>query len=374
LTLKTQIYEKITCTNRHFAIGFAHGRMHAKREYFAVGRRHGNTKSASVNSSYIVVLKKDSELAKSDLKTRETGVKAKAYGLLKKYDITAEPDYVYETALQGFAVKMAPGQAKKMELDNAVSYIEADQIITLSPEKITGKPTEGTSTQPAQQTPWGITRVGGISSYTGSGVAWIIDTGVDLTHPDLNVGSGVSFVPRVTSPNDDNGHGTHVAGTIAAINNTIGVVGVAPGAKVIPVKVLDKKGSGTTSGVISGINYVAANGKSGDVANMSLGGGVSTALDEAVLSASSVVKFALAAGNESDDANNHSRPGLTDQTSTRYRPWTALTNGPIFQIMVIRQLIIVHQAFLFIQPIKAEVMQPFQEHRWQLRTSPDCCC
>ncbi len=263
-------------------------------------------KSASVNSSYIVVLKKDSELAKSDLKTRETGVKAKAYGLLKKYDITAEPDYVYETALQGFAVKMAPGQAKKMELDNAVSYIEADQIITLSPEKITGKPTEGTSTQPAQQTPWGITRVGGISSYTGSGVAWIIDTGVDLTHPDLNVGSGVSFVPRVTSPNDDNGHGTHVAGTIAAINNTIGVVGVAPGAKVIPVKVLDKKGSGTTSGVISGINYVAANGKSGDVANMSLGGGVSTALDEAVLSASSVVKFALAAGNESDDANNHS--------------------------------------------------------------------
>jgi subtilisin family serine protease len=110
----------------------------------------------------------------------------------------------------------------------------------------------------------------------------------------------------VTSPNDDNGHGSHVAGTIAAKNNTIGVIGVAAGALVVPVKVLDSRGNGTTSGVISGINYVLANGKAGDVANMSLGGGVSTALDDAVLKASSVVKFALAAGNETDNASNHS--------------------------------------------------------------------
>lgn len=129
-----------------------------------------------------------------------------------------------------------------------------------------------------------------------------------MTHSDLNVDKtrGKSFITKAKTTNDDNGHGSHVAGIIAAKNNTIGVVGVAAGALVVPVKVLDSNGSGTSSTVISGINYVLANGKAGDVANMSLGGGVSTALDDAVLKASAVVKFALAAGNETDNANNHS--------------------------------------------------------------------
>jgi subtilisin family serine protease len=202
---------------------------------------------------------------------------------------------------------MAPGQAKKMGEDANVKYIEADQIVTLSPIFANGKPGGGT-TQPAQTTPWGIIRVGGGATYSGSNVAWIIDTGVDLTHPDLNVDKlrGKSFVSRVTSPNDDNGHGTHVAGIIAAKNNTIGVVGVAAGALVVPVKVLDSRGSGSYSAVIAGVNYVLLKGKSGDVANMSLGGPVSQALDDAVFAASAVVKFALAAGNETDNAINHS--------------------------------------------------------------------
>ena len=99
-----------------------------------------------------------------------------------------------------------------------------------------------------------------------------------------------------------------MAGTVAALNNTIGVVGVAAGAKVVPVKVLGARGSGSNAGVIAGVDWVAANGQPGDAANMSLGGGVSTALDQAVLNASnsSGVKFALAAGNETDNANNHS--------------------------------------------------------------------
>ena len=164
--------------------------------------------------------------------------------------------------------------------------------------------------QPAQETPWGIARVnGGVAGTYAS--AWVIDTGLDFTHPDLNVDTvrSRSFLSRDTSPVDQNGHGTHVAGTIAAYDNAIGVIGVAPGAKVVAVRVLDRRGSGSNSGVIAGVDYVAQNGRAGDVANMSLGGGVSQALDDAVVAAAAGgVRFALAAGNESEDANNHS-PG-----------------------------------------------------------------
>lgn len=264
-------------------------------------------KSASVNGKYIVVLKDDAAISVANAQSRIEQVKAKAYGLLKKNDISEDVEEVYGTALQGFAVKMAPGQAKKLAEDETVKYLEADQVVTLAPIVVKGKP--GSTTPPAQQTPWGITRVGGGINYTGSNVAWIIDTGVDLTHPDLNVDSskGATFVPRTSTPNDDNGHGSHVAGIIAAKNNTVGVVGVAAGATVVPVKVLDKRGSGAYSVVIAGVDYVAANGKSGDVANMSLGGPISTALDDAVLAAAAKgIKFSLAAGNESTDANNSS--------------------------------------------------------------------
>jgi len=157
--------------------------------------------------------------------------------------------------------------------------------------------------------PWGITRVNGGAAGSFA-TAWVIDTGIEFTHPDLNVDTvrSKSFLTvGGTSPVDQNGHGTHVAGTIAALANTIGVIGVAPGAPVVAVRVLDRRGSGTNSGVIAGVDYVAQNGSPGDVANMSLGGGVSTALDTAVINAAKGgVRFALAAGNETDNANNHS--------------------------------------------------------------------
>ena len=148
-----------------------------------------------------------------------------------------------------------------------------------------------------------------MGSGDGTGkTAWVIDTGIDLSHPDLNVdaarsrsflSSGVNY----TSPQDANGHGTHVAGTIGAKNNSIGVVGVAANATVVAVRVLDETGSGSSSGVIAGIDYVGANGRVGDVANMSLGGGLSQALDDAVLNASNKgILFALAAGNSSTSA------------------------------------------------------------------------
>jgi len=203
---------------------------------------------------------------------------------------------------------MAPGQVKKLEADSNVSYVEADQEMSLSQSVLAkGKPVPPPPPAPAQVIPWGITRVGG-GTTTSSNTAWIIDTGIDFSHPDLNADESrsVTFLRGKPVLQDENGHGTHVAGTVAAINNGFGVVGVAPGTTVVSVRVLDRSGSGSNSGVIAGVNYVAANGVSGDVANMSLGGGISQALDDAVYAASSVVKFVLAAGNDATNANNSS--------------------------------------------------------------------
>ncbi len=151
--------------------------------------------------------------------------------------------------------------------------------------------------------------VGGGATYTGTAKAWIIDTGVDLDHPDLNVNTSLDydFINKDAVADDDNGHGTHCAGIVAAKNNTVGVVGVAAGAQVVPVKVLDRRGSGAYSVIIAGVDYVKANASAGDVANMSLGGGVYTLIDNAVIALGAAgIKVALAAGNESDNANNHS--------------------------------------------------------------------
>jgi subtilisin family serine protease len=266
-------------------------------------------KSASSAKSYIVVLNDaelNSELAlQTGYEAKQKTAKTAADKILKRAGILdGTLEHVYGSAVKGFSVKIAPGQLKKLQDDPSVKYIEEDQVVTLViPDvKISAKPGGGGST--VQTTPWGITRVKGGETFTGTNVAWIIDTGIDLTHPDLVVDKtrGKNFVTSGASPNDDNGHGTHCAGIIAAKNNTIGVVGVAAGATVVPIKVLNRQGSGTYSAIIAGVDYVKANGIAGDVANMSLGGGFSQALNDAVIAASAVVKFSLAAGNESTSA------------------------------------------------------------------------
>jgi subtilisin family serine protease len=270
-------------------------------------------KSADGKKSYIVVLNDaelNAELAnQKGYKAKQEKAKSAAEKIMKRAGITdGEIGFVYGTAIKGFSVKIAPGQLKKLQDDPSVSYIEENQVVTLvQPDvKITGKPAPPA---PVGQTkPWGITRVNGGVSGVGK-TAWIIDTGIDLTHPDLTVSTalGKSFVVGVTSPNDDNGHGSHCAGIVAAKNNTIGVIGVAAGATVVPVKVLNKRGSGTYDAIIAGVNYVAATGNAGDVANMSLGGGLSAALNSAVINAAATgIKFALAAGNESTSATTKS--------------------------------------------------------------------
>ena len=220
---------------------------------------------------------------------------------------SAQVKHVYSVALKGFAVNASAQGIANMQANNPnIAYCEQDQVVTAIAVQRKGKPGGGGGAQPGQETPWGIARVngGGAGNF---GTAWVIDSGVQLDHPDLNVdvARSASFVRG--DAGDQNGHGTHVAGTIAAIDNDIGVIGVAPGAPVVAVRVLDRRGSGSNSGVIAGVDYVAQYGRPGDVANMSLGGGVSTALDTAVVNAAAGgVRFALAAGNERDNANNHS--------------------------------------------------------------------
>lgn len=284
--------------------------------------------ASSSKNSYIVVLN-DAELTEELAKLKgyekkQNAVKAKSAKILKRAGITdGELGHMYGTALKGFSVKIASGQLKKLENDPSVAYIEADKVVSLAPppgkgpNKGDGGDTGG-ETSP-QETPWGISRVGGAADGTGK-VAWIIDSGIDLDHPDLNVDkdNNVTYLGGKSTPDDQNGHGTHVAGTIAAIDNNLGVVGVAAGATVVAVRVLDRRGSGTVSGVVAGVDYVAANASSGDVANMSLGGGISNTLDNAVLAASSSCTFVLAAGNESDDANNHSPARIGDESTNVY--------------------------------------------------------
>lgn len=173
-----------------------------------------------------------------------------------------------------------------------------------------GRPGGGGGDSTVDQTePYGIGRVGapGLTTRLEGRTVCIIDTGIDLDNADLNIASEAFTAPGIRNRrtgHDGNGHGTHVAGTVGAIDNGIDVIGVAPGVTVVAVQVLNKRGSGSWSGIIDGVNWSVGRC---DVANMSLGGGVSAALDNAVVGlAQSGVKVVLAAGNESSDASNTS--------------------------------------------------------------------
>ncbi|MDT8346179.1 MAG: S8 family serine peptidase [Flavobacteriaceae bacterium] len=283
-----------------------------------------------IPNQYVVIFNEDKLPVNPKLvlsyKESQQSVRSFAEALFNQKNLTGvEINRVYSKSITGVSIKIAKEQIAAIRNDDKISVIEQDWIYPFAPPCGTpnggpcdpdngdggndgGNDTGGST----QQTPWGITRVNGVSNYTGTGVAYVLDSGIDLTHPDLNVNASLgfnAFTSGADSKNlsDGNGHGTHVAGTIAAINNNEGVIGVAPGATVVPVKVLDRRGSGSLSGVIAGIDFVAANGSNGDVANMSLGGGASSALDLAVFNAAqSGVKFVLAAGNNGANANNFS--------------------------------------------------------------------
>jgi subtilisin family serine protease len=214
----------------------------------------------------------------------------------------AEVLFVYDAALNGFAVKL-PAQALNGLVHNPnVKYIEADQVMSVD-----------TAQSPAT---WGLDRIDQHNlplnntynyTVTGSGVtAYIIDTGIRISHTQFGgrASSGYDFVDNDSNANDCHGHGTHVAGTVGG-----STYGVAKGVTLKAVRVLDCSGSGTTSGVIAGINWVTSNHANGAkaVANMSLGGSVSTSLDSAVsASIADGVVYAIAAGNSNRSACNSS--------------------------------------------------------------------
>lgn len=257
-----------------------------------------------IDGQYIVIFNEKAP----GLKSKGTGysknqdrIKEKARFLFHSSSLQQkQPKHVYASALEGFSVSLTKKEFEILSKNPEIK-IYPDRIVMLA------KPVP-VPVQPPQSIPYGIARVG-YANYTGTNKAWIIDTGIDLNHPDLNVNTTLAktFVLRTTTAEDDNGHGTHCAGIVAAKNNTIGVTGVAANASVVPVKVLDKRGSGTLSTIIAGVDYVAANSTAGDAANLSLGGGVYDPLDQAVINLGlGGVFVAMAAGNESDNANNHS--------------------------------------------------------------------
>jgi subtilisin len=229
--------------------------------------------------------------------------------------------HVYTSALQGYSATMTPAAATAIEALPGVQWVQADKPVSID----------------AQTTPTGINRANADASPTAAingtdqrvnvDVA-VIDTGADLSHPDLNIyraGAKNCSIGAVNA-NDLNGHGTHVSGTVGALDNGSGVVGMAPGARIWPVKVLTDAGSGLNSDVICGIDYVTSHASEIEVANMSLGGsgtddgncGASNddAMHAAICeSVAAGITYAVAAGNDSENAAN-STPAAYDEVIT----------------------------------------------------------
>ncbi|MDP8956803.1 MAG: S8 family serine peptidase [Actinomycetota bacterium] len=225
----------------------------------------------------------------------------------------------FRNAVKGFSAKLSQRQLEKLQSDPDVAFIVEDRPVkAVAPAPIaTG-----------DLAPTGVRRMEAATSTTtrdaSSAHVAVLDTGIDLDHPDLNVVPGTNCINSSASPDDDNGHGTHVAGTIAAKNDGSGVVGVAPGTRLYAVKVLDATGSGSWSSVMCGIDWVTGTRTDGEpsndvaVANMSLGGPGSAikscstttdALHRAVCSSTAGgVVFVVAAGNDGYDFDYPTRP------------------------------------------------------------------
>ncbi len=252
---------------------------------------------------------------------------AKARGLAGQHGLGLLHTYRY--ALKGFAAVVAPPPLARVQAGTGGAALGAGRGGWVCAPPGTRAPPGGGGGAPAPTQPPGRGRGGGELSSAASGngtgsvsvdVA-VIDTGIDLDHPDLNVAGGRNC-SRGASYDDGNGHGTHVAGTIGAKDDGVGVVGVAPGARLWAVRVLDNSGSGSWASIICGIDWVTANAGTIEVANMSLGGvGADTGCNDGGMhqalcrSVAAGVTYVVAAGNESDDAANHV-PAAYDEAIT----------------------------------------------------------
>src|SRR5450432_956956 len=252
--------------------------------------------SIPIDATYIVMLRDAGNLTGSVQTLGKATTAASA--ILSRYAIRENQQVAILNSIHsGFIARLTQNQALALRQDQDVELVEQDRVI-----KLDNGCFELVSPSSVQ---WGVRRTG-VGDGTGKRV-WIIDTGVDIDHPDLDVDTVLSkcFVNNETSVEDNNGHGTHVAGIIGALNNSIGVVGVASGVKIIALKALNNDGEGSTSQLIRALNYVGQNARPGEVVNMSLGTDtISPSLDNAVLTlAEKGILFSIAAGNESQKAS-----------------------------------------------------------------------
>lgn len=288
-----------------------------------------------VPGQYIVVLKDsvtDTDAARDDISRRVKG------------------DYIntYHNVIKGYSARLSDAQVSDVRKDPRVAFVSEDRVVTIadSADARSSRSEGNTSARgsrilkpsptQSQSLPTGVNRINAenkVNKGAGVNVA-IVDTGIDVTHPDLkaNIAGGKNCTTSNTSAYaDQNGHGTHVAGTVAAADNGLGVVGVAPQAKLWAVRVLDKNGNGTWSSVICGLDFVTSkapgNGGPITVANMSLsGGGVSDdncgntnndALHKAICRAHDAgVTVIVAAGNSGANAANYVPAAYSDAVIT----------------------------------------------------------
>ncbi|MFD6279222.1 S8 family peptidase [Streptomyces sp. NPDC060209] len=249
----------------------------------------------AVPGSYIVTLKQTSGFKASA--DRGKRLIADHGGTIKR---------TYTSALNGYAATLSSTEAKRLAADPAVASVEQDQKV------------HSTATQ--SNAPWGLDRIdqtnlplSGTYTYPDTGgsgaTVYVLDTGVRITHQEIagRASYGYDFVDNDSTAQDGAGHGTHVATTVAGTT-----YGVAKKAKIVAVRVLGNDGSGTTAGVIAGVDWITANHVASSVANVSLGGGASTTLDNAVRrSIESGVTYSIAAGNSGALASAYSPARVT---------------------------------------------------------------
>ena len=250
-----------------------------------------------VQNEYIVVLKDEVASLSTELRSSRPEVASVAQSMARSYGMRVKDSFTH--VLRGFVVEANDRALVRLLMDKRVAYVEENGIVSIRQ-----------TTQP--NATWGLDRsdqrdrpLNGTYVYdtTASNVyTYVIDTGVRPNHNDFGnrVVSGYTAINDGRGSNDCNGHGTHVAGTVAG-----STWGIAKAARIVPVRVLGCNGSGSNAGVIAGMDWVAANHIKPAVANMSLGGGASTATDNAVANMRNAgVTVVVAAGNENQNACN----------------------------------------------------------------------